>query len=256
MYKLGPEIKTFIDGRTGMFLPQVLPEYDRLINNRFEDNQFQDYFNFLVHKYDLSWAILTTERWTPIRRLARLLREDPAWHLVFFDDTADIYVRDDGKNDTVIEQFEITSATPFGKRLYKDGQRELANKEYGRMQKISQSAVATNALGYMLLEDKKFKEAEQHFLQALKIDPTAAAPKMNLAELAAKDGDLTTAIKFYKQAIKDDPERGLAYLRLGQLIIHSGGSENEAKQVWQKGLKMTPDEEILKQIRKELENPN
>lgn len=262
MYQLEPQFKTFIDGRTDMFLAQVLPEYDRLINNNFTDREFQDYFNFLVHKYNISWAILTTERWASIRHLARLLRADPSWHLVFFDDTTDIYVRGDGINDQVIKEFAINSATPYEKRLYKqslpsddgkENQRDQAKLEYERMQNITPSAVSLNALGFMLLEEKKFKEAEQMFVKALEIYPSAAAPKMNLAELSVKYGDLNQAIKLYKQAIIDDPERGLAYLRLGQLIISSGGSMDEARQIWQKGLKATPDEEILKQIRKEME---
>ena len=272
LYKLGPEIKTFIDGRTDMFLPQVLPEYYKLTydyHNNFEDSDFKNYFNFLVSKYDVSWAILTTERWTPIRRLARLLREDPSWHLVFFDDKADIYVRDDGKNSGVIDNFEIKAATPFGKSLYKqslplrgkqrlpsddgkEGQREEAKNEYRRMQQISPSAISLNALGFMLLEDQKYEEAKKLFNQALTIDPKASAPKMNLAELAVKDGDLDQAIRLYRQALRDDTERGLVYLRLGQLIIQSGGSKEEAKKVWQKGLTKTPDEEILSKLRKEL----
>lgn len=262
LYNLGPEMKTFIDGRTDMFLPQVLPEYDKLINNRFTDEEFQGYFNFLVHKYNISWAILTTERWTSIRHLARILRADPIWHLIFFDDTADIYVRDDGKNDQVIKQFAINSASPYEKRLYKqslpsddgkENQRNQAKLEYERMQSIAPSATSLNALGFMLLEDRKFDEAKNYFQKALEIDPKAAAPKMNLAELAAYGGQFNKAINLYRQSIKDDPERGLAYLRLGQLIIQSGGSKDEARQIWQKGLKATPDEEILKQIRKELE---
>ena len=252
LYKLGPEFKTFIDGRTDMFLPQVLPEYDRLINNNFSDQEFSDYFNFLVQKYNISWAILTTERWTSIRHLARILRNDSSWHLVFFDDTADIYVRNDGKNDKVTGEFAITSATPFEKRLYKDKGRNQAKLEYERMQSIAPSATSLNALGFMLLEEKKFKEAEQMFVKALEVYPFAAAPKMNLAELSVKYGDLNQAITLYKQAIMDDPERGLAYLRLGQLIIQSGGSKIEARKVWQKGLKATPDEEIIEQIEKEL----
>ncbi|MBI2039473.1 tetratricopeptide repeat protein [Candidatus Microgenomates bacterium] len=252
MYQLGPAIKTFIDGRTDMFLPQVLPEYDRLINNDFSDREFADYFNFLVHKYDVSWAILTTERFTKIRRLARIIRSDPAWHLVFFDDQADIYVRDDGKNPSVTQQFAIKAATPFGKRLYKEGQRDQAGKEYDRMRSIAPSAASLNALGFMLLEDKQFDQARSLFEQALIIDPKSAAPKMNLAELAAKDGNLDEAKRLYKQAINDEPDRGLAYLRLGQLIIESGGSKNEARKIWQKGLTSTPDEEVLVKLRKEL----
>ena len=114
---------------------------------------------------------------------------------------------------------------------------------------LSRSAVSTNAQGFMLLEDGKFGEAKKKFDEALQINPAAPAPKMNLAELAAKDGNLTQAISLYRQAIEDDPERGLAYLRLGQLILKNGGSKEEVKKIWEKGLTATPDEEILEKLR-------
>ena len=256
MYHLGPEIKTFIDGRTDMFLPEVLPEYDELLNQQYSDKQFKEKFNHLVEKYHISYAIVTVERFTPIRRLARLVREDPSWHLVFFDDTAEIYIKDDGINEKAIQNYTLTSATPFGKTLYKSGQRDEARAEYQRMQSIALSAVSLNALGFMMLEEKKFDEAKNLFLKALEIYPSAAAPKMNLAELSVKYGDPKQAIELYKQAIRDEPERGLAYLRLGQLIIQSGGSKSEARSIWQKGLAATPDEEILQKLKQELANPN
>jgi tetratricopeptide (TPR) repeat protein len=253
MYHLGPEIKTFIDGRTDMFLPTVLPEY---IGFRqlaaADDAKFLSYFNKLTEKYRVSWAILTTNRFSLSSRLARLLGEDPSWHLVFFDDQARIFVRDDGINKRAIADFGLKAVTPLQKKLYKSDSRELAWIEYENMYKRAKSATAANALGFMLLEDGKFEEAKSRFLDALAIDPKAPAPKMNLAELSVKDGDYKEAITFYRQAIKDDPERGLAYLRLGQLIIASGGSEREAREIWQKGLKATPDEEILKQLREAL----
>jgi len=252
MYHLGPQIKTFIDGRTDMFLPEVLPEYDELLNNHYTDKQLKDRFEFLVEKYHLSYAIVTVEKFTPIRRLSRLLREDPLWQLGFFDDTTEIYIKDDGINKHTTDQYAVRSATPFGIRLYQEDEREKARLEYQRMQSIAPSAVSLNALGFMLLEEKKFDEAKTLFIQALETAPYSAAPKMNLAELSVKYGDLNQAIELYRQAIRDEPERGLAYLRLGQLIIQSGGSENEAREIWQKGLSATPDENILKQIREVL----
>ena len=123
------------------------------------------------------------------------------------------------------------------------------------MQNMAPSAVSLNALGFMLLEEKKFKEAEELFIKALEINPFASAPKMNLAELSAKYGDLNQAIKLYKQAVKDDQERGLAYLRLGQLIIQSGGSKDEAKKIWQTGLTATPDKEMITKLQQALKQP-
>jgi len=251
MYHLGPEFKTFIDGRTDMFLPKVLPQYDQLLNEIDTDEEFKENFDELVDMYHVSWAILTTERLTPMRRLARLIRSDPSWYLIFFDDTAEIYIKDDGVNDDVKEKFWARAATPFAASLYKTGQKDHAREEYDRMYKISPSAVSANALGYMLLEEEKYDQAKVIFEEALVINPKAASPKMNLAELAAYDGNTQMAINLYRQAIGDDPTRGLAYLRLGQ-ILASVDKKNEAIAIWQKGLAATPDQEILQKIRQAL----
>ncbi|MDP3941252.1 MAG: hypothetical protein Q8Q49_02985, partial [bacterium] len=57
LYQLGPEYKTFIDGRTDMFLPIVFPEYTKL-DTFPNDNDFYGYFRKLVKKYHVSWAII------------------------------------------------------------------------------------------------------------------------------------------------------------------------------------------------------
>lgn len=252
MYKLGPKVKTFIDGRTDMFLPTVLPEYSELLNTYRSDSDAKSYFDQLIDRYDVSWAIVTTERYTPVRMLVRLLRQDSRWHLVFFDDTSEIYVKEDGKNDSVIANYGASSATPFGKSLYKPGQKEQARQEYQKMNALAPSAVTLNALGYMLLEVGTFDQAKNLFVQALEVNPSSAAPKMNLAEIATKDNNWKQAIDLYKKAIADDPQRGLAYLRLGQIMVMSGKPRTQAYEVWEKGLAATPDKDILEKLRDEL----
>ena len=71
---------------------------------------------------------------------------------------------------------------------------------------------------------------------------------MNLAELAAKDGKLDEAITLYYQAQKRAFDRGLIYIRLGQLVIQRSGDTNKAKQVWNEGLKYTVDEDAKKRL--------
>lgn len=253
IYRLGPEIKTFIDGRTEMFLPEVFPDLTKLyaVHKRRNgtDEEFWGTFESLTAKYQISWVILTTNRFTSTARLSRLLDSDPNWSLVFFDDTAQIYVKDDGVNSSVLSQFRVTAATPFRKTLYHKNARDAARTEYETIFRLSPSAIAKNALGVMALEDKEYETAKKLFLEALLINPRAAAPNMNLGELAAKDGNFKDAIARYRQAVRDDPQRGLAYLRLGQLMIASGGSPQEARRIWEKGMKATPDEEILERLR-------
>lgn len=253
MYRLGPEYKTFIDGRTDMFLPEVLPEYAHLGNLITGDiDKFKEYFSSLVDKYHVSWVIVTNKRLTLSSRLSWVLRDDPNWSLVYFDDTAKIFVRNDGVNKETDKKYAIKYATPLSKNIYRIGEQAQAWNEYERMYLVSPSAVAANALGYILMEKGQFSAAQTKFHEALKIDPKSAPPKMNLGEISANSKNYQEAINLYREAINDDPERGIGYLRLGQLIIESGGSEDEARKIWERGLKVTTDEEISNSIRNEL----
>jgi tetratricopeptide (TPR) repeat protein len=253
MYKLGPDIKTYIDGRTDMFLPSILPEYIKVAGDTKADDQtYMRNFTGLMDKYHVCWAILTTNRYSLSWRLSRLLGSDPNWQLVFFDDRAYIYVRKNNQNTTTLEKFGLRAITPQRKSLYLGTEKELATLEYEKMNALSPSATSINALGFLALQKGDLNYGKTLFDKALKINPEAAAPKMNLAELAAKDGDFETAIRLYKEAISNEPDRGLAYLRLGELIIQSGGNRDEAITIWRQGLEATPDEEILKKINADL----
>lgn len=255
MYKLGPDIKTYIDGRTDMFLPTILPEYIKVAGDtKSDDETYMRNFTKLMDKYRVSWAILTTNRYSLSWRLSRLLGNDPKWQLVFFDDRAYIYVRKNGQNTTVLEKYGLKVITPQRKSLYLGTDKDLAQLEYEKMNSLSPSATSTNALGFLALQRDDFNLGKGLFEKALRVNPDAAAPKMNLAELAAKDGDYETAIKLYREAISNEPDRGLAYLRLGELIIQSGGNHEDAVTVWKQGLAATPDEEILKKINHALLN--
>lgn len=99
LYHLGPELKTYIDGRTDMFLPEVFPEQARFHDARYKnDTAMYVYFSSLVTKYHISWVILTKRPNTPWARLIEILRHEKEWALVFEDATAVVFVGNDGVN--------------------------------------------------------------------------------------------------------------------------------------------------------------
>lgn len=244
-YELGTKRPTFINGQVAQqkFFYELLPDYVALgdMAGRVLDSELVSYFNSLVNKYDISWVILTTKPFTFWRKIAAGIENSGKWHLVFFDDTDEIYVRDDGKNSGTIKSFAVMAATPFEDKIYITGKRDMARNEYERMNVVVPSAVSNNALGYMLLEDKKYAEARNYFKEALKINSEATSPMMNMAEIDAYDGNYTEGIKLYRRALNNDFEkkRGFGYIRLGQLIIASGGSKDDAVKVWQEGIQNT-----------------
>jgi Tfp pilus assembly protein PilF len=117
------------------------------------------------------------------------------------------------------------------------------------MDDIVKSARTSNALGYIYLRQEEYDKAIERFEDAITRDATFESPLMNLAELAVKDGDRTKAIDLYRKALTLADDRGLIYLRLGELLLsQSKNNITEVKTLWKNGIDKTVDEEARQQL--------
>ncbi len=249
LYRIYPTQKVFIDGRADVYECCEMRDYLKLAENkRMEEPAYRAFLNTMWDKYDISYAVIVTTKHNVMRRIATLLNTDADWALVFWDDDSQIFVRHDGKNTALIEQYGVKAATPYLRNPYQTGSESQALAEYLQMDNMAKSARTSNAIGFLMLKENKFDEAKKRFEEAISLDPTFESPYMNLAELAAKDGKLDEAITLYYQAQKRAFDRGLIYIRLGQLVIQRSGDTNKAKQVWNEGLKYTVDEDAKKRL--------
>lgn len=250
LYHLYPDHKVFFDGRTDIYLCCEMPDTLELATKKFlSDEEYKKLLDKLWDKYNISYVLLRPEKHTILRKIMRILTDDPKWGLVFWDDHTQMFVREDGKNDQLLKNLEAFAATPYNKNPFREGAADQALKEYQRMNSITPSARSHNAIGFILLQQGQYDAAKAEFEQALKYDHTFESPYMNLAELAAKDGDLDTAIKLYQQARERAPDRGLIYIRLGQLFLEKTGDLDQAKKIWQQGLKETVDDEAKEKLK-------
>jgi tetratricopeptide (TPR) repeat protein len=96
-----PQVKDFIDTRLDpeMFL---LPEVDQSMGS-------PSAFDRLLNKYKVSYALVET--YLPVN-YPRLLPA-PEWHLVYFDDYAQIYVKQGTGNDDLVKQYAYTVFNPY-----------------------------------------------------------------------------------------------------------------------------------------------
>lgn len=249
LYHLYPDHKVFIDGRTEMYLCCEMPDTLELSTKKYlPDSEYKIFLDSLWNKYDISYVLLRTQKHTVLRKMTEILTNDPSWNLVFWDDHTQLFVRRDGKNEAIFKQFETKAATPYSKNPYRDGMEKEAFFEYQKMIQVTDSAKSRNSLGFLLLKQGKLEEAEQQFLKATIIDPTNESPFMNLAEIAANKNEIEQAIAFYEKALMLADDRGLIYIRLGQLYIISRNDFDAAKIIWQRGLEKTIDTESKKQL--------
>lgn len=250
LYRLYPDQHVFIDGRADVYECCEMRDYLQLAANKhMKDEAYRQFLDTLWKKYDISYAVIVTTKHNVMRRISTLLMNDSQWSLVFWDDDSQIFVRKDGKNNRVIEKFGTTASTPYLRNPYIPSQEQVALAEYEHMYTIAKSARTSNTIGYIHLKNNRFPEAKARFEEARLLDPTFESPYMNLAELAAKDGDLDHAIMLYQKAQRLAPDRGLIYIRLGELVQTKTNDGARVRKIWQDGLNNTIDEDAKNKLR-------
>ncbi|MFK7956011.1 MAG: tetratricopeptide repeat protein [Lysobacterales bacterium] len=109
-------------------------------------------------------------------------------------------------------------------------------------------ANALNALGYTLADrTDRYEEALALIEQAYKQMPNQAAIVDSMGWVHYKLGDLEQALKYLTEAIEldFDPE---IIAHLGE-VLWAMGREDDARDMWQKGLKDMPDSEVILETR-------
>jgi hypothetical protein len=93
IYAAWPKYKVFSDGRSDMYGAARGKEY-------FKVAYVEPGWEEVLQKYDVSWIIFGTST-----ALSEILRTKDEWHLVYADGTANIFVKDDGKNQDLISKY-------------------------------------------------------------------------------------------------------------------------------------------------------
>lgn len=241
LYHLYPEELVFFDGRTDLYLDREIPDTLNIaLKKDLPDEEYSKFLYNLWNKYKISYVVIKTQGHAVDRKIGTILLDDPNWSLVFWDDNAQIFIRHDGMNDNLIKKYKFVAATPYDQNPYRTRTRDQALLEYERMITIADSSKSRNEIGFILLQRGKLTEAKEEFIKAVGLDPYNESPLMNLAEMSVSEGNLSYAAQLYLKAMDINPQRGLIYIRLGQ-IYQMAGDINDAKKAWQTGLEKTPD---------------
>lgn len=108
-------------------------------------------------------------------------------------------------------------------------------------------------LGYTYQKQGRFEEAAQVFKKAVTIAPNSYLPGIyfDLGRAHDKTGNKEEAIKAYQKCIELSPSRVDAYLNLGSIFAENRQFD-QAKIIWEKGLKYDPQNSDIKQNLTEL----
>lgn len=115
------------------------------------------------------------------------------------------------------------------------------------IKKNPRDANALNALGYTLVDKTtRYDEAEGYLQQAIQISPSEAVIIDSLGWLRFKQGKLTEAMGYLKAAYKKMPESEVAAHLVELLVVM--GKKGEAKSIFDKAIKKSPDDIYLKKV--------
>jgi hypothetical protein len=224
IWELWPEQKVFIDGREDVYLgPGVLEDYIRCFNS-------QSDWQKVVNKYGIDFAIVRYPEQTPSRSdrsLDTLAFPRTDWGLVYFDDVAAVYVRRNGKNDSILVQKEIRTVQPLQLSSYLDD---------------------------IISSPESLQAFSEEMNANLREHPSSFRDHFTLGILAVKRGPqfLNQALREFEQAVALNPDFAPAYVNLGSIYLHLGRFE-EAERSLQKALSLEKNpfaEEQLRRLRR------
>jgi tetratricopeptide (TPR) repeat protein len=104
----------------------------------------------------------------------------------------------------------------------------------------SDSAIAHNDLGNILLSKKRWDEAIAHFQKALEIKPDYTEARYNLGNALLYKNRMDEAVTQYEKALQINPNYAVAHNNLGYVLLHKGRVD-EAIVHFQKALEIKPD---------------
>ena len=92
-----------------------------------------------------------------------------------------------------------------------------------------QYAAAWNRLGTIAYQSARYAEAEEYFREALKQDPEAYSPLVNLGGALLSEGKFQESLPVNQQAVKIKPADALAHSQLGQSYYELGELDEAEK---------------------------
>ncbi|MEW6685221.1 MAG: tetratricopeptide repeat protein [Candidatus Edwardsbacteria bacterium] len=239
-YIIGRGHKVFIDSRGDVCGKHLMEEW-------IEITTATGNFEQLINKYHLDYFVLeypTTG--SPSWGIHRYLHQNPAWGLIYWDDVALVYLRRAPQYEEIIKKngykFLGQAFTGWGRDdLPID---DLLNEMKEKLKEDPKCLKAHLFLGYLYHKMGKLENEIKEYQTGLSINPNSRIAALFHNELGtgyAYQGLIEEATKEYQEAIKLSWQYAEPYCNLGFLYEQSGQT-NKAIEMYQKALKIKPDD--------------
>lgn len=159
--------------------------------------------------------------------------------------------------DQALVAAPTSTALLYARAMLYDKQKRLSATERDLRTIIKnepENAAALNALGYILVDrTERFDEARDLLLQAFALKPNDAAILDSFGWLHYRTGDYPEALVYLRRAFQLYPDAEIA-AHLGE-VLWAIDEREEALDIWQQGLKLTPESDIIKTTMHRLQVP-
>ncbi len=247
LYRGYPDIKVFIDGRADVYGKQLYEAYRNSLS-------VPSYFSQFEEKYSFDAAILESDE--NDKPLHQYLWNDPKWHLVYFDDTALIYVKKTPRFEDLIEHNRYTAVHPLiGDVMSKhlDINPQLVVAELQRAISDNPRSVSSYVMLARIYRNRRlFNDAERLLNQGLEECPDNYAIINQMGLVYLRQGNFILARKWFTRAIRLNKYFPEAYGNLAITCIEQDDLK-QAKKMFRKVLKLNPTDEFAGAALKRLE---
>jgi len=252
-----PGRKVFIDGRTEFYGPEFFGEYMKLLKGDIST------FQRITDRYRIN-AMLFSVALTSAPDIIGYLYKSPLWKLVFFDESAVIFLKDAPLNQELIKRHKIDLnkyavpkvdlkelrlrriyPSPYIKRaslfnLFKED--ELAVLECKEALRIMPNcAEAYHLLAKVYLRKGLYQEALENLHASLVLMPGNAEALVDLGICFRELKQTKLSINSFKKSIRIQNNYAPAYYGLGCVYL-TLNNDKEAIQTLEKAIKYEPEE--------------
>ena len=148
-----------------------------------------------------------------------------------------------------LTNFATSTRLLFARAMLNNQRKRLAATERDLRQILKQqpdNATALNSLGYILADrTERFDEARALLDRAIQLNPHDAAIMDSMGWLNYRTGKYPEALEFLRKAFAADPNPEIS-AHLGE-ILWMLGNKDEARQVWQEGIKLSPNDPVIQE---------
>jgi len=235
IYRLYPNNKVFIDGRTELYGKGIFEEYLRIINA--DKKAISESFE----KYSINTAVLTNDD-ISLKNLAPFFYNNPQWMLVYLDEESLVFMKNTAENEGHIKKLKLdlkkwevpkpsfnkiglrrVSPYPYINRawiFYYLREDDLALKEAAAALKmLPSSADAYIIEGRILLKNGQYRQAFEKLRIAYIYAPAYSETLSALGEYYMLTHKYDLAVKSYQRLIDVEPNISEGYSLLSKAYI-------------------------------------